>query len=247
MGLLAEATILTLTISVSASVPFFWRQTHKKNSVMFLIGTGALTGIVIFDLLPDLWILGGVKTICMMLAVWFTYSVAHYFHIGTHHHEIPANTEDTSVGHIQESSILFILSSMIAHCFASGVLLAVSAEISTGLARNVFYALCAHKVYEALTVSSVVVEKMNSRAKAGLALIAYSLSLPAGVILSFVFRHDLSPSIAMIATSLAAGTLLGCLVFDFWLPTLSHLRHSKKDLKWLIVGLLLTQFVMFVL
>ena len=247
MGLFTETLIVSLTILVSASIPFFWKQTHKKNSIIFLLGTGALTGIVVFDLLPDLWELGGARSLWMLLAVWIVYSVAHIFHIGPHHHDVPAQTEDTSVAHIQESSILFILSSMMAHCFASGVLLAVSSEVSTGLAKNVFYALLAHKVYEALTVSSVIVEKVKSRVKVVISLLAYSFSLPMGVLVSFLFRSDLSPSIAIVATSLAAGTLLGCLVFDFWMPTLAHLRHSKKDLAWLVLGLLMTQLFMFLL
>lgn len=248
MGLFTETLIVSLTIMISSAIPFFWKQTHKKNSLIFLVGTGALTGIVLFDLLPDLWQLGGAKSLWLLGAVWLVYSIAHVFHIGTHHHhDLPPHTEDTSVAHIQESSILFILSSMMAHCFASGVLLAVAAQVSMGLAQNVFYALLAHKVYEALTVSSVVVEKVKSRVKVALALLGYSLSLPVGVLVSFLFRKDLSPNIAILATSLAAGTLLGCLVFDFWMPTLAHLKHSKKDLVWLMIGLLMTQVFMLLL
>ncbi len=247
MGLLLESLILSLVIFVSAAIPFLWKQTHKKNSLMFLVGTGALTGIVIFDLLPDLWALGGAKSLWMLFSVWLVYSLAHLFHRGPQHHELPPHTEDTTVAHIQESSMLFILSSMMAHCFASGVLLAVSSEISTGLEKNVFYALCAHKVYEALTLSSVIVEKLKTRLRVAFALFAYSLSLPFGVLVSFVFRKDLSPLVGLIATSLAVGTLMGCLIFDFWMPTLSHLRHSKKDIKWLILGLLMTQLFMFLL
>ena len=247
MGIFAETLILTVTILASTAIPFFWKQNHKKNSLMFLIGTGALTGIVIFDLLPDLWTLGGAKSFWMLLVVWIAYSVLHKFKIGSHHHDVPGSGEHTSVSHIRESSIFFILSSMMAHCFASGVLLVIASDLSSGLAKNVFYALCAHKVYEALTVSSVVVEKLKTRLKIGFALVGYSMSLPVGVILSVVFRSSLSSNVALIATSLAAGTLLGCLVFDFWMPTLSHLRHSKKDLSWLIVGLLMTQLILLVL
>lgn len=249
MGLYLETLIVSLTILISALVPFFWKLNHKKNSMMFLIGTGALTGIVIFDLLPDLWSLGGRQSLWILFGVWALYSVMHYFQIGHHHHDhaLAEHVEDTSVAHIQENSIFFILSSMMLHCFASGVLLAVSSEISSGLAKNVFYALIAHKVYEALTVSSVIVEKIKTRTKVMLALLAYSFSLPVGVALSLAFRGSLSPNVAIIATSIAAGTLLGCLVFDFWLPTLSHLKHSRRDLGWIILGLLLTQAFMLVL
>lgn len=246
MGLFLETIIVSLTILISALVPFFWKLNHKKNSIMFLVGTGALTGIVTFDLLPDLWTFGGSQSLWILFAVWALYSVMHYFQIGHHHHNhtLPPHTEDTSVAHIQESSIFFILSSMMLHCFASGVLLAVSNEISSDLAKNVFYALIAHKVYEALTVSSVIVEKIKARMKVILALLAYSFSLPFGVALSLAFKGSLSPNVAIIATSIAAGTLLGCLVFDFWLPTLAHLKHSRRDLMWIILGLLLTQAFM---
>ncbi len=252
MNLIVETFIVSITILVSSAIPFFWNKPRKKNSLMFLIGTGALTGIVVFDLLPDLWSLGGVKSLWILVVVWVIYSLMHVFHIGHHEHlethpEKHLLPEDTSVDHVKESSIFFILISMMAHCFASGILLAISYEISTGLAKNVFYALLAHKIYEGLTVSSVIVEKVKSRLRAGLYLLAYSLSLPFGVVLSLLFKQQLTPQIALVATSFAAGTLLGCLVFDFWVPTVVHLKHAKKDLGWIVLGLLATQAFMFLL
>ena len=155
-----------------------------------------------------------------------------------HEHE-----NEPAHSHYGNGSNLFFLFSMIAHCFASGMLLVTSAEYSVGLNRSIFLALLAHKLYESLTVSSVLIEKQKSLRKSIFSIILYSFSLPAGVILTYLFRSHLTPPIALIATSLAAGTLLGCLIFDFFIPSLSQIRKSWSTIGWIAIGLLSAQIL----
>ena len=71
-----------------------------------------------------------------------------------------------------------------------------------------------------------------------------TLSFPAGVVLTLAYRSVFTQSIALVATSLAVGSLLGCLMFDFLIPSVSQIRNRRYDLGWIAAGLILTQFVM---
>jgi hypothetical protein len=75
-------------------------------------------------------------------------------------------------------------------------------------------------------------------------LLLYAAALPTGVALTLAYRSVFSQSLALIATSLAVGTLLGCLIFDFLMPSLNHIRARRNDLGWIVVGLGFTQLLM---
>ncbi len=223
-------------------LPFFSTTVRKNSKLFFLIGTGALSGILVFDLLPDLVEMGGSSSLWWVGLVWGFYSLLHLTHLKHHRHE-GGETPHPGAGHGDQGSVFF-LASMIGHCLASGMLLVASAGIAKEINRTVFWALLAHKAYEALTVSSILLNRQASRRNAVFEIAVYALSLPMGVALTYTFRSVLTPSIALIATSLAAGTLLGCLIFDFLIPSLHHLRGSRRDWAWLFLGLVITQFMM---
>jgi zinc transporter ZupT len=122
----------------------------------------------------------------------------------------------------------------------------ISNGLAGGIGRTVFFALIAHKAYESLTVSSVLIEKLKSTRATFWAITAYSLSLPVGVILTLLFKANLTQNVALLATSLAVGTLLGCLIFDFLLPSLAQIGKKRMDLAWIAVGLVVTQLMMMV-
>jgi zinc transporter ZupT len=124
------------------------------------------------------------------------------------------------------------------------MLLVASQGLAPTLSRTVFWALLAHKGYEALTVSSVLLEKEDSRARTIASVAIYALSLPVGVLLTYNFHALLTNYVAMIVTSLAAGTLMGCLCFDFLLPSLRRMKKRRSELVWIAAGLCLTQVMM---
>ncbi len=224
-------------MAVFSGMPMLSKRVRDRSKLFFLFGTGALTGILCFDLLPDLFGIGGISSLWSVGVVWLLYSLLHFSHLGHHHQGGEPHSH-------QDHSVTFFLTSMVFHCLASGVLLVASAGFSGSLNRTVFIALLSHKAYESLTVSSVLVEKQKSRLSALISILAYSLSLPAGVILTLVFRASLSPKVALVAMSLAAGTLLGCLIFDFLLPTLGHLKTRRMDFGWILLGMGLTELAL---
>ena len=97
----------------------------------------------------------------MIGVVWAVYSLIHIFHIG-HHHEMDADTGSHLTGR-SPKALFFFAGSLIAHCLASGMLLALSHEISEKIASTVFMALVAHKGYEAMMLSSILAEQKMSR------------------------------------------------------------------------------------
>jgi zinc transporter ZupT len=166
----------------------------------------------------------------------------HIFHIGHHHPDEGENHdhEHSGSGH---APYLFLFS-IIGHCFASGMLLAASKSLSARIASAVFIALVAHKGYESLTVSSVLLRQVRSKAARITAIVVYSLSLPFGVAVTSFFRDQMSQEIAVFISSLAIGTLLGCLIFDFLLPSIRELKARRSQVGWLLLGLGLTQLMM---
>jgi zinc transporter ZupT len=240
MSLLTETLIISACMILLSGLPLFSRRLREHSRFFFLLGTGALSGILLFDLIPDLFEMGGSQSLWGVGAVWALYSILHLTHLK--HHKDPDAPEALVHHHHGPSS--FFLVSMVGHCLASGILLVASEGLAGGLNRTVFLALLSHKAYEALTVSSILIEREGSRAKAAVSIAIYSISLPVGVALTYYFRSVLTPSIAMIATSLAAGTLLGCLIYDFILPSLVYLKARRRDAAWILIGLILTQFMM---
>ncbi|MDR3608345.1 MAG: hypothetical protein P4M08_13325 [Oligoflexia bacterium] len=232
MTLLVETLIISVLMAALSALPLLSKTVRRYSKLFFLLGTGALAGLLAFDLLPDLFEMGGTSSLWWVGLVWIAYSFFHLSHLGHH-----ASREHSGVP-------IFFLASMISHCLASGLLLVASEGLTSGIHRTVFFALLAHKTYEALTVSSVLMEREKSRRHSIFSITAYALALPAGVLAALSFRSALTPSVALIATSLAAGTLLGCLIFDFLLPSYFHLKERKQNLAWIILGLALTQIAM---
>lgn len=224
-------------------LPLYSGFLRKYSSLFYLIGTGALAGILVFDLLPDLYELGGKTSLYSVVLVWVAYSLLHLLPLRKH--QTLDELSDVPAPHHHQGlqSSRFFLFSMSSHCFASGILLVTSQQFSTGLNRSVFLALLAHKLYEAITVSAVLIERQKSHRKSFYSIFIYSASLPIGVALTYAFRSYFTPGVALLATSLAAGTLLGCLIFDFLIPSLVQIRRKISTLGWVVLGLFSAQFL----
>jgi zinc transporter ZupT len=254
MNLLFETLIISVGMALLSVLPLFFASVRRHSHLFFLAGTGALAGLCAFDLLPDLYEMGGRSSFIITGVVWAVYSVMHLFHIGHHHHHHGAahshghaHDGDHDHDHDHESEnepYLPFLISMMVHCFSSGILLVASNALSSGMGKTVFLALIAHKGYESLTVSSVLVERIKTQRQRIMALAGFAGALPVGVVFALCFQNSVNQKVALIATSLAVGSLLGCLIFDFLIPSLSHLKTRKMDLGWVLIGLLITQAMM---
>ncbi len=202
-------------------------------------------GLCFFDLLPDVLEIGGKSSLYIIGVVWLIYSLIHLFHLVHHETDHDHDCGDpTSHDGGHSHSFAMFCGSLVTHCFASGMLLSLSHDLSAQVANTVFLALVAHKGYEALMFSSILVKQQFSwLSQCGL-LGLYSLSLPLGVGLAYFLKGSLSQEVAMMMSSVAVGTLLGCLIFDFMIPTVRQLRKRRIELIWIALGLLLTQLVM---
>ena len=249
MNLFVETMIISGTMFFLCLVPLVSLTAQKYSRYFFLAGTGALAGLLVFDLFPDVISMGGRSSLLTIAGVWICYSLLHIFHIGHHHHGEEAHhdeSKDDSLETLKEPTgvSLVFAASMMAHCLSSGMFLALSAAPGDNFHRTVFLALLAHKCYEALTFSTVVFQNQKARAHSIILIVLYVLSLPAGVVAVFAAKQYITQGVALIATSFAIGTLLGCLIFDFLLPSLKQLKKQHRDLGWIVAGLLITQLVM---
>ena len=71
----------------------------------------------------------------------------------------------------------------------------------------------------------------------------YLLSFPAGVIIAHFFNDEIHHTALLLISGLAIGSLAGCLVFDFVLPSVRYVRQNKKQLIWLLAGLVLARIL----
>ncbi len=246
LSLVVETAALAGGIALFSGLPlFFYAQVKRHSRLLFLVGTGAMFGLCFFDLLPDVIEIGGRSSLYIIGVVWLLYSLIHLFHLGHHEADHDHDCGDPTLhGGGHSHSFRLFCGSLMTHCFASGILLSLSHGFSPQIANTVFLALIAHKGYEALMFSSILVKQHYARLTQWGLLCMYSLSLPVGVAVAYFLKDTFSQELAMIMSSVAVGTLLGCLIFDFMIPTVRQLRTRRRELIWIAVGLILTQIVM---
>ena len=245
--------------------PRFSKRVEAHSKILLLIGTGGLISLYFADLLPDVVELGGKPSLGIILLVWLAYSYLHTFNIKHHeehdrgdhacsgdtahvHVPLPSHNDDHHSG---SSGVL--LASMISHCFSSGMLLFVSHELSSKVAASVFLALIGHKGYEAISVSVVLSQRTKDIKKFMIYAIAYASSFPVGVLvtaaLTRVLGPELSPAVVktavVVVASVAVGSLASCMIHDFLLPSLRHVRAKKTEAVWMLVGVGLTALFTF--
>ncbi len=245
-----QLLILAVGMAGFCALPFLFRINAFQLRRFFLLGTGAMLGLVIFDLIPDVFELGGSLGLCVTAGVALLFSISHLRHLNSHGHPEGAGHEfhDHIHGHNHEAGFWPFFLSLSGHCLASGMLLAVAHDTSPRVAMSVFIALAAHKGYESLTFSSILMTKGNGKNKDIGAIAVYVLSLPFGVVLTWLLAWfqgtHLNQLVALWISAIAVGSLIGCLFFDFLLPNVRHLRSHILDLLWLVGGLAITQYIM---
>ncbi len=233
MSLVLAAILVSLVIGVCCALPWIFPVIRLYSRPLLLIGTSVLLGFLAFDIIPEMVEMGGYWSLVLVLIssglfTWL-HALADKSQSMSHKHD---DEEGPSHG------VAFLIGSMALHCFAGGMLLVSSYEISTQLAFDVFLSLVAHKAFEAVSVSSVLIQRIPSLKRALKASAVYVLSFPVGVILTELARRlflgSLSPDgvkdVAIVLTAVAVGSLFGCLIQDFLLPAMREFRRpSCKD------------------
>jgi zinc transporter ZupT len=243
MSIWAQTILISAMMALCFAAPRLSKKVARHSKILLLIGTGGLVSLYFGDLLPDVLALGGMSSLAIIVAVWLTYSYFHTSHL--HHHE--ESHEDHIHIHGAETS-RFLMISMVSHCFSSGMLLYMSHELSARIAASVFLALIGHKGYEALSVSVILSQKVKESKKFLTYAVIYSLALPFGVLVTAVLSRYLgegvSPHVikmtAMVVASVAVGSLAGCMVHDFIMPSIRHIKHRRLEAAWMLVGVGLT-------
>lgn len=233
MRLVTAATIVSVGIALSCLLPHYSNWVRARAKVLLLVGTIVLLGFVVFDLVPEMLKVGGLTSLVLIAASWAVFSVIHSRNTHTHetHHEALHHELEPKKHH----SMSFLLGSMALHCFAGGMLLVSSYSVSERLAFGVFLSLVAHKAFEAVSFSSLLIERTASRRHLYFCVSIYALSFPLGVLLTAgvdaLMASEASTvavkKIAMILTSVAVGSLFGCLLQDFLLPVIRELRRTS--------------------
>lgn len=233
-----ESLLLAIGMMVVSILPVYITEIRKYTSVFFLLGTGALTGVCLFDLIPDVAEIGGTNGLLLAAFVAIIYSSLHLYH--NHKHK---RTAGCCAPHKLGKAFYVFLISIISHCFASGMLLGLSNQFSVQMGENVFWSLALHKAYEAISYSSIVITQNISKKKSALLILLYCSSLPLGVYSTIWFESLINQNIAIAISSLAVGSLISCLYFDFMQPCFEMIRKKKRALIWLALGFILARFL----
>lgn len=223
---------------VLAAVPPFLPQISKYFEQLFLFGTGALLGLCVFDLFPEIFEAGGALGISIVLSVWVLYSAFHVFYSHHHTHTIDPALMTTQACERKKSPYIFLFSISL-HCFTSGLLLGVSGDFSKKLSTTIFTVLLAHKIFETTTVSSLLLT-YKKKAPWTLGMLAiYIFSLPLGVLFTDLFKEKLNHVLILWISGVALGSLAGCLVFDFMIPSYAHIKNRRVQIIWFLLGMFL--------
>jgi RsiW-degrading membrane proteinase PrsW (M82 family) len=89
------------------------------------------------------------------------------------------------------------------------------------------------------------VDQKEKNLKNIMLILIYIVAFPAGVILTYLSRANFNEQLAVIISSIAIGTLLGCLIFDFLVPSFKQLKVKRLQVLWLFAGFFLTQILDF--
>jgi zinc transporter ZupT len=242
MTLALQLVILAVAMSTFSVVPLLWEAARRHSRPLFLVGTGAMISICCFDLVPDVLKAGGVIAGWEILGTWLAYSGIHW--LPFFHHDHDPETAEAHCHYADPRRFAYFMGPLIAHGIASGMLLGVSRELGARVAGEVFVALFAHKIYESLLLASILVGVRRSiRWKIAMAA-AYVLALPLGAWLAWTLGETVLNDMAVHISGVAVGTLLGCLVFDFLMPSFKQLRGRAIGYLWMAGGFFLTQWVL---
>lgn len=235
-------------MALSFVAPRVSKRLEAHSKILLLIGTGGLVSLYFGDLLPDVYQLGGVSSLGIIAAVWLVYTAIHLLNIKHHeHHDHEHENVPHTHIHLPDSSFL-LMAAMISHCFSSGMLLFMSHELSAKIAASVFLALIGHKGYEAISVSVLLSQRTKDLKRFVICAAAYASSFPLGVIATALLTHFLGPSVspsvvktfAIVVASVAVGSLAGCMVNDFIIPSIRHVRARRHHAAWMLLGVGLT-------
>ena len=89
MNILIETLLISTCMLGLGLVPLVSTHVRRYSKFFYLFGTGALAGILIFDLLPDIFEMGGKSTLWGVAIVWLVYSLIHLIHLKQHKSDDP--------------------------------------------------------------------------------------------------------------------------------------------------------------
>lgn len=225
MSLVLAAILVSSVIAVCCALPWVFPGIRAYSRPLLLVGSVVLLGFVVFDLVPEVVEVGGKITLVLILISSFGFTVLH--RLAHRHGHADVDEETPSHG------VSVLLTSMALHCFAGGMLLVDSYALSERLALSVFMSLIGHKAFEAISVASLLMRRVPNTSRLFQCAAFYVLSFPAGVVLTEVARRSFAQSLtpehfraaALVLTSVAVGSLFGCLIQDFLLPTMREFRY----------------------
>jgi len=223
MNLLVSALIISVAIAFFTLLPWFISSLRNYSRVLQISGALVLFGVCFFDLIPEMMELGGTTSLLIMLVSWAAFSVVHRLQ-----HQGHADQGE------HEHGGTYLLAAMTLHCFAGGLFLVSSYEISERLATHVFWGLLVHKGFEAISVSSVLLEKIHTKKQLYISTFTYAFSFPLGVVVASLahsaFQGKVAPAtveqIGMVISSVAVGSLLGCLIQDYAVPVVRGMLRN---------------------
>jgi len=251
--MLPTLTYQTLAITVGTAcctiVPFAFGAKRGLPRGLLPLATGMMTGLCCFGLLPEAGREGGALSLALTTLVAVVYSLLHLRHL----HHRPAATTQTAHAHDEVTGsygthvhgdsnrpLGILATAIFVHSLLDGSLLVISTDLFTQATMSVTVSLWIHKAFEALSLASLVYWRVSNRQVAARWLTAYVLSFPCGVFLTFWMQQLVTASglqrVALIVMSVAIGNLIGCLIFDFILPSIGRFKYYKGEIFWLASG-----------
>lgn len=254
LGLLTLYCLAILLASMAGGwLPHVLRPTHIRLQTYLSFASGAMLGAAICHMMPEAsqkasgtwyyWMLAGVLAL-IFLERFFAF----------HHHEVPDEVGESDThehrgahahDHAQEHATVPIhsplgwgtaLLGLSVHTVTGGFALASAVAADEGktgsVSLSVFLATLLHKPADSLTIASLMVSEGARSRSAHLINFIFSLMIPVGVGIYFLFSKFGSGSpdaYAGGALAFSAGTFLSIALGDL-LPELQFHRHDRIQL-----------------
>lgn len=208
---------------------FYKKSTEFLTKISLPLAAGVLLSLSLLDLFPEAVEEIGSGAFSIVLGVFILLYLVERFITPIHHHED---------GHVQESTVSFVIFGDTIHNFLDGVAIAASFVISPSLGLLVAIGTFLHETPHEIADFAILIRAGFSKTKAFWTNFFSALATIPGAFLTFYYAEKTESGVGILL-AIAAGLFLYVSSTDF-LPELTH-EHQKKGTHWeqtpfLIVG-----------
>ncbi|APF20532.1 zinc/iron permease [Caldithrix abyssi DSM 13497] len=231
--LTAYSFSIVVTAWIGGIIPLFYKKNHRVLHWFISLGAGVLLGAAFLHMIPEASEMIGKNVGIYVLGGFLMLFVLEKF-IMTH----PCPSEHCEFHRVGLSAFL----GLSLHSLVTGIALGTGVMVPK-LGLVVFLAIILHKLPASLSLTSLFIKENYSTKKLFVYLTAFSLMVPLGALITYLFLQQTSVKTIGALTAFSAGTFLHVAADDL-LPEVHQHSHDKYSRLFVFgIGILTTWLV----